>query len=194
MVCCLQGERHVIPLLVGEGAASRAVELSPESSGGPIKSIETGVAWLRRHQSATAAMELPDLGAHCSLSSCKRLDFLPVKCGGCQNVFCGEHFPPSFHACEHATDARVPVCPLCNRPVPPRRKDDPPDVAVSAHIDMDCQSDPAKKRRKIFNKRCSVPKCKKKEMVRLSCQDCGFNYCLQHRHPLVRLCVASLLH
>ncbi len=133
-------------------------------------------------------MEFPDLGAHCALTTCKRLDFLPVKCAGCKSVFCGEHFSPLAHSCAVAAvrDARVPVCPLCDAPVPVRRKGDAPDVAVSAHIDADCQSDPAvERRRKIFDQRCAVKKCKKKEMIRLQCNECGKNFCLSHRHPLV---------
>ncbi len=135
-------------------------------------------------------MEFPDLGAHCTLATCKRLDFLPVKCSGCSLVFCGEHFSPSAHSCTTSSDARVPVCPLCDRPIPIRHKGDAPDVAVSAHIDTDCQSDPAKQRRRVFDKRCAVNKCKKKEMVQLRCDQCGKNFCLSHRHPLVRtLCM-----
>ena len=133
-------------------------------------------------------MELPDLGAHCALSSCKRLDFLPVKCSGCGGLFCSSHFSPASHSCPSASDARVPVCPLCDRPVPVRRKGDAPDVAVSEHIDADCESDPARRRRnkrRVFDQRCALSKCKKKEMVRLQCEQCGNNYCLAHRHPLV---------
>jgi len=130
------------------------------------------------------------LGAHCALPDCKRLDFLPIKCSGCQRLYCGQHFSPSVHACpsEAVEDARVPVCPLCDKPIPLRRKGDPPDLLVSAHIDSDCQSDPAKERRRVFDQRCAVKKCKKKEMIRLRCNECGLNFCLTHRHPLDHKC------
>lgn len=137
----------------------------------------------------TVKMELPNLGDHCALTSCSRLDFLPVKCGGCRKVFCGSHYPYSEHSCPSPSlgDARVPVCPLCDRPIPVRRKGDPPDLLVSQHIDTDCQSDPAKENRnKVFDQRCTFRKCKKKEMIRIVCDDCKSNFCLQHRHPKVQ--------
>jgi hypothetical protein len=40
------------------------------------------------------------------------------------------------------------VCPLCNQPVPWKRGE-APDIAVGDHIDRDCQSDPAKQKRKV---------------------------------------------
>ena len=78
---------------------------------------------------------------------------------------------------------KVPVCPLCQRPIPVTKRGDPPDLAVSRHIDSECQSDPAKERRKVFDQRCAVRKCKKKEMIKIRCDDCGRNHCLSHRHP-----------
>lgn len=41
-------------------------------------------------------------------------------------------------------DVTVPVCPLCNQPVPTRRGNDP-NVSVDEHIANDCQSDKARK-------------------------------------------------
>lgn len=46
-------------------------------------------------------------------------------------------------------DNQVPVCPLCNNPVPVK-KGEMPDVVVGQHIDRDCQSDPALNRRKVW--------------------------------------------
>lgn len=42
----------------------------------------------------------------------------------------------------------MPVCPLCNTPVPVRRGE-MPDVVVGEHIDRDCRSDPAQRQRKV---------------------------------------------
>ena len=47
-------------------------------------------------------------------------------------------------------DVQVPQCPLCGVPVPGKRGE-PPDVAVGAHIDNQCTSDPARERRKKVN-------------------------------------------
>lgn len=32
-------------------------------------------------------MEFPDLGKHCNEPTCKKLDFLPVKCDACGNIY-----------------------------------------------------------------------------------------------------------
>ncbi|KAI8440979.1 hypothetical protein MSG28_009261 [Choristoneura fumiferana] len=94
-------------------------------------------------------MEFPHIGKNCSYKSCNKLDFLPMKCGACRDVFCSDHFAYSHHECPapNTRDVQVPVCPLCGAPVPGRR-DEPPDVAVGAHIDNQCMSDPARERRK----------------------------------------------
>lgn len=44
-------------------------------------------------------MELPELGKQCQVSSCKQLDFLPIKCHFCSALFCKDHFPPQYHDC-----------------------------------------------------------------------------------------------
>ncbi|XP_046434680.1 AN1-type zinc finger protein 2B-like [Neodiprion fabricii] len=85
---------------------------------------------------------------------------------------------------------RVPVCPLCNAPVPSKRSD-PPDLAVSLHIDNDCQADRAKSRRKVFTNKCTSKGCKIKEIVAVKCGDCGKNFCLKHRHPCDHACVGK---
>lgn len=76
----------------------------------------------------------------------------------------------------------MPVCPLCNRPVPSRRGD-LPDVAVGDHIDRECQSDPAQAKRKAYVNRCSVKGCKQKEVIPVKCVHCNLNHCLKHRYP-----------
>ncbi|XP_071418012.1 AN1-type zinc finger protein 2B isoform X3 [Pithys albifrons albifrons] len=134
-------------------------------------------------------MEFPDLGAHCSWPACQRLDFLPLKCDACEQIFCTDHIAYAQHACTSAykKDVQVPVCPLCNTPVPVRRGE-MPDVVVGEHIDRDCKSDPAQRKRKIFTNKCLKPGCKQKEMMKVICDQCHKNYCLKHRHPLDHDC------
>ncbi|KAF6215766.1 hypothetical protein GE061_000100 [Apolygus lucorum] len=130
-------------------------------------------------------MEFPTLGKNCSEPSCNRLDFLPVKCDACGGIFCHGHMSYTGHNCVEGKkrDFQVPVCPLCNKPVPSKRGE-APDIAVGAHIDADCESDKAKTRRKkVYANRCNYKNCKKKEMVPLKCNQCGKNHCLAHRHP-----------
>lgn len=136
-----------------------------------------------------ADMEFPDLGEHCSEKSCKRLDFLPMKCDACQEIFCKDHITYATHKCTSAykKDVQVPVCPLCNTPIPVKRGE-MPDIKVGEHIDRDCKSDPAQRKRKIFTNKCSKGGCKQKEMIRVTCDQCHSNYCLKHRHPLDHDC------
>ncbi|XP_013191362.1 AN1-type zinc finger protein 2A [Amyelois transitella] len=139
-------------------------------------------------------MEFPHIGKNCSYQACNKLDFLPMKCGACSEVFCSDHFAYAKHDCPepNTRDVQVPVCPLCGAPVPGRRGE-PPDVAVSAHIDNQCTSDPARERRKkVFTNRCSHKGCKTKEMVPLVCSECSLNYCLKHRHTTDHACEGKL--
>lgn len=139
-------------------------------------------------------MEFPELGQHCCETSCNRLDFLPMKCDACKKIFCKDHFQYVAHSCTVgiSKNVQVPVCPLCNRPVPSRRGD-PPDVAVSSHIDRECRSDPAQAKRKAFTNRCSLKGCKQKELIAVYCRQCGLNHCLKHRHPDDHNCTAKVL-
>ncbi|XP_041357276.1 AN1-type zinc finger protein 2A-like [Gigantopelta aegis] len=134
-------------------------------------------------------MEFPDLGNHCFNSSCKKLDFLPMKCDACANIFCRDHIQYATHNCpeSYKKDNQVPVCPLCNVPVSVK-KGDLPDVIVGRHIDNDCQSDTAKQRRKVYTNKCSFKSCKQKELVPVKCDKCHKNFCLRHRHELDHNC------
>ncbi|XP_028310778.1 AN1-type zinc finger protein 2A-like isoform X2 [Gouania willdenowi] len=137
-------------------------------------------------------MEFPDLGEHCSEKTCKRLDFLPMRCDACQEIFCKDHITYANHRCtsSYKKDVQVPVCPLCDTPIPIKRGE-MPDIKVGEHIDRDCKSDPAQRKRKIFTNKCSKGGCKQKEMIRLSCDQCHLNYCLKHRHPLDHDCTTD---
>ncbi|KAF3813829.1 hypothetical protein GH733_017861 [Mirounga leonina] len=52
---------------------------------------------------------------------------------------------PSRVLCQ---DVQVPVCPLCNNPVPVK-KGEIPDVVVGEHIDQDCNYHPRKKEKSL---------------------------------------------
>lgn len=139
-------------------------------------------------------MEFPHLGENCSEKSCNKLDFLPMKCDSCKKIFCQDHFKYEKHSCEEGNkhNVQVPVCPLCGAPVPGHRGE-APDVAVSLHLDNDCQTDIAKQRRnKIYSNKCSHKGCKGKEMVALICPECALNFCLKHRHAVDHNCEGKL--
>lgn len=134
-------------------------------------------------------MELPHIGKHCSKSDCNKLDFLPIRCDACRSLFCDEHYSYESHSCSKAfqKNNQVPVCPLCCKPIP-IPKGHHPDAVVGAHIDNDCQSDPAKSRRKVFTNKCTYRKCKNKEVIPVVCNECSLNFCLKHRHPTDHCC------
>ncbi|KAI5635255.1 AN1-like zinc finger domain-containing protein [Phthorimaea operculella] len=138
-------------------------------------------------------MEFPHIGKNCSFNTCNRLDFLPMKCDACRQVYCSDHYTYIKHDCPAPSrDVQVPECPLCAKPVPGRRGE-PPDVAVNRHIDNQCTSDKATERRnKVFTNRCSYKGCKTKEMVPLVCAECSLNYCLRHRHAADHACEGKL--
>lgn len=77
----------------------------------------------------------------------------------------------------------MPVCPLCNQPVPlgPHHS---PDLAVSEHMDRNC----ATQRERLFTNRCSLARCRARELVALRCDRCGRNHCIAHRHPADHQC------
>ena len=53
-------------------------------------------------------MDLPQIGAHCALSSCNVLDFLPITCK-CNRQFCSEHITPDRHDCSAFAAATVDI-------------------------------------------------------------------------------------
>ncbi|KAM4697769.1 AN1-type zinc finger protein 2A [Rhinophrynus dorsalis] len=134
-------------------------------------------------------MEFLDLGKHCSEATCKQLDFLPLKCDACEDVFCKDHITYVQHRCASAykKDVQVPVCPLCGAPVPMKRGEKP-DIVVGQHIDRNCTSDLSNRKQKIFTNRCCKTGCKKKELMKITCDQCHNNFCLSHRHPLDHDC------
>uniref|UniRef100_A0A452GN28 AN1-type domain-containing protein n=1 Tax=Gopherus agassizii TaxID=38772 RepID=A0A452GN28_9SAUR len=96
-------------------------------------------------------MEFPDLGKHCSEKTCKQLDFLPLKCDACEEVFCKSHITYDQHKCtsSYKKDVQVPVCPLCNTPIPVRRGETP-DIVVGAHMDRDCKYNPTQQKQRVW--------------------------------------------
>jgi len=142
----------------------------------------------------TDIMELPHLGSHCHFAECNRLDFLPMKCRGCSQSFCSEHFGLDIHNCSKSgiVDRQVPTCPLCNKPVPLGTSNKPPDQIVNDHIERNCDSQAAaKKRAKKKEGRCCAKKCKTKELIPVFCELCKRPVCLKHRFPNDHDCIQN---
>merc|ERR1711892_1609703 len=136
-------------------------------------------------------MEFPDLGKHCAIVDCNKLDFLPFKCLGCQSTYCLDHYTYERHNCANPSpNSQVPTCPLCSKPVPLGNRDLPLDQLVSEHIDRGCDSAlAAKKRAKKKEGRCCAPKCKTRELIKQRCDSCVKIVCLKHRFPSDHECV-----
>jgi len=104
-----------------------------------------------------------------------------MKCDACSQIYCKDHLQYDLHNCSssYKKNIQVPVCPLCSQPIPVARGA-VPDLAVSEHIENNCQ---VRAKKKVFSNRCNKPKCKKKELVPCICETCKLNFCLTHRHP-----------
>ncbi|CAO3608720.1 unnamed protein product [Cunninghamella echinulata] len=102
-------------------------------------------------------MELPDVGKHCSLKDCSQLD----------NHNCPIKQDPNF-------DVRVVTCPICSKPVPGPRNEDPND-RVYRHIQNNCMD------QKAPSNLCKLKGCKAKLLVPMNCNACGLSYCVKHR-------------
>ncbi|XP_008218032.1 AN1-type zinc finger protein 1 [Nasonia vitripennis] len=44
-------------------------------------------------------MEFPNTGVQCFIKECNQLDFLPLDCKYCKNIFCKNHFNTTSHSC-----------------------------------------------------------------------------------------------
>ncbi len=98
--------------------------------------------------------ELPHLGKRCCFPECRQLDFLPVKCRCCEKDFCKEHYFTDSHRCEKAGEEGSGG----------RRPDLAREDAGEGSF------------------ACSIPDCRRRELVEMGCAGCGRHFCLAHRH------------
>lgn len=131
-------------------------------------------------------MDLDGLGARCSLPTCATLDYLPLKCAHCTNLFCSSHHAHAAHTCPSAPAAvHIPSCPICSRPVPASpglTLDD----AMSRHIDAGCA------RRERRNALCGKPGCETRDITRNTCPSCAAVFCLTHRLEADHACAGGV--
>ncbi|KJH53640.1 hypothetical protein DICVIV_00068 [Dictyocaulus viviparus] len=100
------------------------------------------------------------------------------------------HFTYDSHNCTSAyrKNVQVPVCPLCNKPVP-TPKNVSPDVQVNEHILNNCL---VRTKKKVFSNKCTFKGCRRKEVVPITCPSCKKNFCLTHRHESDHQCVHKI--
>jgi len=51
------------------------------------------------------------MGSHCEETSCKQLDYLPMKCDACSRLFCKDHLLYDDHTCsgKYKKDIQVKI-------------------------------------------------------------------------------------
>ncbi|KAL1925373.1 uncharacterized protein VTP21DRAFT_256 [Calcarisporiella thermophila] len=148
-------------------------------------------------------MEFPELGKHCAHSDCNQLDFLPYSCKYCKQSFCQDHWKALDHNCPEYTpfDVRVPVCPICDQPVPINRGEDP-NIKMNRHISDGCPptshssptstsgngngSNASKK-----SNHCSFRNCRTRVLVPIVCSKCQLSFCVKHRLYSDHNCAAN---
>ncbi|KAJ2782663.1 hypothetical protein H4R18_002141 [Coemansia javaensis] len=137
-------------------------------------------------------MEFPDLGVQCHRADCGELDFLPFRCGYCEQKFCEAHWKVDAHQCprrDRVVDRRVPNCPICQEIVSLGANEDP-DTAVDRHIRLGCRRGAAKDQRKPAKKPngCTFRRCAQKPLVIDVCSGCTQRFCIRHLHADVHDC------
>uniref|UniRef100_A0AC35TUE5 AN1-type domain-containing protein n=1 Tax=Rhabditophanes sp. KR3021 TaxID=114890 RepID=A0AC35TUE5_9BILA len=125
------------------------------------------------------------IGKHCASKFCRQLDYLTSTCTSCSLEYCSKHIGYERHNCEKglSKDVKVPVCPLCEKPVPVGKNEDA-NIKINTHIENGCPSS----KRKIFTNKCNAENCKKKELIPIICRDCNLNYCISHRASMDHNC------
>ncbi|XP_019855081.1 PREDICTED: AN1-type zinc finger protein 1-like isoform X2 [Amphimedon queenslandica] len=104
-----------------------------------------------------------DIGSHCSVSSCRKLDFLPFVCDGCKKIFCSDHRSSETHNCiSISTSSPAEVCGISKAPK----------LTVSCSLPHCHHTD---------------------SIVEVVCKDCGNVYCLNHRNPVEHNCSSLLI-
>ncbi|QIX01324.1 hypothetical protein AMS68_006841 [Peltaster fructicola] len=106
------------------------------------------------------------IGAHCQMTFCHQLDFLPFKCESCQGKFCLDHRTESAHSCPQAgawarRRAQANGLSTTSRTASPR-----PNILT-------------------HEQQCSLPACKTlidtPLVTGVLCETCNRRYCLKHR-------------
>ncbi|THH28276.1 hypothetical protein EUX98_g5914 [Antrodiella citrinella] len=128
---------------------------------------------------------LLSVGKQCSHRTCNLVDFLPFKCQHCNESYCGDHFLPQAHQCEHYDETKhnrvAPPCPFCNVPLAiPTGVD--PNIAMERHFETDCAVLVGKSA-KSSTPRCSRPNCGKILFAPIACSGCKKQFCPNHRFP-----------
>ncbi|CAO3648759.1 unnamed protein product [Mucor hiemalis] len=131
-------------------------------------------------------------------------DFLPYTCVNCKKFLSrplqvtGPSLPKftrSKHGCpvcllkltsnkrEEANDSiSVPICPICDKPVPVKRGNDP-NIRMNQHIQSNCSDLEPKN-----DNTCRKKGCTTKMLVPMHCPECKLSFCVKHRLEVDHQC------
>ncbi|KAJ7764497.1 hypothetical protein DFH07DRAFT_376477 [Mycena maculata] len=109
-------------------------------------------------------MSLFDIGAQCSHSPCKEIDFLPILCR-CQHYFCRAHSPADAHGCTYTKSAES----LLSPPGPSTRERCAVDKCTKPSLESFIASDTEGR-------------------TPATCSHCKAAFCAEHRHPKSHSC------
>lgn len=125
-------------------------------------------------------MELDGIGARCALPTCRKLDYLPVRCSHCSQTFCDEHQVTSSHDCK-AQRSSLPSsrCPSCGRDISGGAE------GLSKHVER-CS---ARIRRDPL---CAKKGCSVRDPAAVVCPRCSKAYCIAHRLQEDHDCLPTL--
>ncbi|KAF8531907.1 hypothetical protein JB92DRAFT_2803234 [Gautieria morchelliformis] len=120
-------------------------------------------------------MDLPVIGGRCEAYGCGSFDFLPIRCNGCQKMFCSHHIILDSHACP-SFDTNP--------------KDDAPQHQNTS--------------KKHDGQRCSLEGCQKPTLesvivdtthpehrIVAVCSHCSGAFCASHRHSSDHACSSN---
>ncbi|PLW26069.1 hypothetical protein PCASD_25913 [Puccinia coronata f. sp. avenae] len=117
--------------------------------------------------------QLEEWGAHCSLTTCNVLDFLPLQCPECHQTFCSSHFKPSLTS----SDSDHP----CEQLILKHKERENSHTPVRIPNSLEATRD----------KKCSYIKCKTIMLAPINCPGCKLSYCPSHRLEQDHLCKSS---
>lgn len=107
------------------------------------------------------------IGAHCQMTFCRQLDFLPFKCESCKGKFCLDHRTKSAHQCPNAGEWA-------------RRRAQANQIPSSRGYTGSSRPNIL-----THEQQCSDPSCKTLVNTGLvpgvHCEKCNRTYCLKHR-------------
>jgi predicted nucleic acid binding AN1-type Zn finger protein len=138
-------------------------------------------------------MELANLGERCELDGCHQLDFLPFQCEYCHHTYCLKHRTVENHNCAHKDlrekellkkNAQVTSCPSCKEVIVlsvGEAGNMNLGQKLQQHLSVGCEKAKLMKKEEKHHKACSHPKCKKIELVPITCKSCNLSFCLKHR-------------